>query len=53
MIPVSAGVAKQYKDKLGAVANREQTGRNVVNKLELEGTQYSGITLIPYIPNTV
>ncbi|MBP9059546.1 MAG: hypothetical protein KBF98_04430 [Rhodoferax sp.] len=52
MIPVSSGVAKQYKDKLGAVANREQSGRNVVNKLELERTQYSGITLMPYIPGT-
>lgn len=52
MIPVSGGVAKQYKDKLGAVANREQSGRNVVNKLELERTQYSGVTLMPYIPGT-
>lgn len=52
MIPVSGGVAKQYKDKLGAVANREHSGRNVVNKLELERTQYSGITLQPYIPGS-
>lgn len=52
MIPVSSGVAKQYKDKLGAVANREQSGRSVVNKLELERTQYSGITLQPYIPGS-
>lgn len=52
MIPVSTGVAKQYKDKLGAVANREQGGRNVVNKLELERTQFSGITLMPFIPGT-
>jgi len=52
MIPVSGGVAKQYKDKLGAVANREQSGRNVVNKLELERTQYSGVTLMPYIPGS-
>lgn len=52
MIPVSEGVAKQYKDKLGAVANREQSGRSVVNKLELERTQYSGVTLMPYIPGS-
>ena len=52
MVPVSAGVAKQYKDKLGAVANREQSGRNVVNKLELERAHYSGITLQPYIPGS-
>lgn len=52
MVPVSAGVAKQYKDKLGAIANREQGGRNVVNKLELERAQYSGITLQPYIPGS-
>ena len=52
MIPVSSGVSKQYKDKLGAVANREQGGRSVVNKLELERTQYSGITLMPFIPGT-
>jgi CRISPR-associated protein Csm5 len=52
MIPVSSGVAKQYEDKLGVVVKREQRDQNVLNKLELERTQYSGITLMPYIPGS-
>jgi len=52
MIPVSKGVAQQYKEKLGEVVHKDQRGRPIVNKLELERTQYSGITLAPFIPGT-
>lgn len=52
LIPVATGVAQQYADKVGKVANREGDGREVFNKLALERTINTGPLQQPYIPGS-
>jgi CRISPR-associated protein Csm5 len=52
LIPVATGVAQQYADKVGKVANREGDGREVFNKLALERTINTGPQQQPYIPGS-
>lgn len=50
LIPVVDGVATQYDKRIGQTANREQNGKSVNNKLEIERAAYnphSGDLLIP------
>lgn len=48
LVPVAPGLADDYQDKIGQVANREATGRDVINKLSVERATHSHDR--PYIP---
>ncbi len=52
LIPVAAGVAQQYADRVGKVANRESNGRDVFNQLAMERSVSNGISHEPYIPGS-
>ena len=52
LIPVAAGVAKQYAEKVGKVANHEGDGRAVFNQLALERAISTGVLQQPYIPGS-
>ena len=52
LISVSAGVAKDYSDKFGKVANTESSGKKVFNQFFIERTSYTGQSRQPYIPGS-
>ena len=52
VVPVAAGVAKQYESRIGQVAQREVGGGRVANRLEIERTSHHPHTGAAYLPGT-
>lgn len=52
LIPVSAGVAQQYEQRIGRAANIETGGNAVVNNLAIERASHTGARRLPYIPGS-
>lgn len=48
-IPVQAGVARLYTDRVGQTAQQEARGRRVINKLEIGRTAYNPVTRLPVL----
>jgi CRISPR-associated protein Csm5 len=51
-IPVAAGVADWYEERVGRVVQREGDGRWVGNELGIERTAHHPYTGIPYLPGS-
>jgi CRISPR-associated protein Csm5 len=51
-VPVAAGVAEWYEDRVGHVSQRESRGRTVSNQLEIERTAHHPHTGTPYLPGS-
>lgn len=49
---VAEGLATDYKNKVGKVAQRESDGNNVINKLSIERTAFLPVKHLPYIPGS-
>lgn len=52
LIPVSAGVAQQYEQRIGRAANIEASGNSVVNNLAIERASHTGARRLPFIPGS-
>ncbi len=52
VMPVCAGVARMYEQRIGKAANVEANGNQVFNKLEIERHVYTGASQQPFIPGT-
>lgn len=52
VMPVCAGVARMYEQRIGKAANVEASGNQVFNKLEIERHVYTGTLQQPFIPGT-
>ena len=52
LIPVSRGVASQYQNGIGRVANVEKDGNQVFNKFTIERASYTGAQAWPYLPGS-
>lgn len=52
LIPVSAGVAKIYEQRIGRAANIEVSGNQVFNQLFIERNSHTGPQGLPYIPGS-
>lgn len=52
LMPVSAGVAKIYEQRIGRAANVDSAGNSVFNQLFIERNSYTGHRNLPYIPGT-
>lgn len=52
VMPVCAGVARMYEQRIGKAANVEANGNQVFNKLEIERHVYTGALQQPFIPGT-
>jgi CRISPR-associated protein Csm5 len=50
LMPVANGVARDYKSKVGEVANVEADGRQVINQLSIERHMHS--RNMPYVPGS-
>lgn len=48
-IPVQAGVARLYADRVGQTAQQEAAGRRVINQLEINRTAYNPATRLPVL----
>ncbi|HXH02920.1 MAG TPA: RAMP superfamily CRISPR-associated protein [Candidatus Competibacteraceae bacterium] len=48
-IPVLAGVAGLYHDRVGQTAQREESGRQIINRLEIDRTAFNPITRLPVL----
>lgn len=48
-IPVQAGVARLYADRVGQTAQQEARGRRVINQLEINRTAYNPATRLPVL----
>jgi CRISPR-associated protein Csm5 len=51
-VPVAAGVAEWYAERIGQVVQRESGGRTVSNQLEIERTAHHLHTGVPYLPGS-
>lgn len=51
-VQVGKGVLAQYEKRLGTAANREQSGRSVINQLEIQRTFYNPVTQQSIIPGS-
>lgn len=51
MMPVASGVASQYENRIGKIAQRE-SDRDVINNLSIERSSYTGRNQDPYIPGS-
>ena len=51
-IGVSKALEQQYQQRLGKIANREQSGKKVNNNLEIECTAINPLNHQPYIPGS-
>ena len=51
-IPVSAGVFNLYQNRVGQTANRENTDKSVINKLEIQRTFFNSHNQQPVIPGS-
>lgn len=49
---VAEGLAQDYKNRVGKVAQRENDGNKVINNLSIERTAYLPIQHLPYIPGS-
>ena len=47
---VAEGLAADYKNKIGKVAQRENNGNRVINNLSIERTAFLSVKHLPYIP---
>ncbi|AAU38254.1 RAMP superfamily CRISPR-associated protein [[Mannheimia] succiniciproducens] len=47
---VAEGLANDYKNKVGKVAQRESDGNKVINNLSIERTAFLPVKHLPYIP---
>ena len=52
VVPVVPGVAAQYRERVGRVAQREAGGRSVANRLEIERTVHHPHSGAAYLPGT-
>jgi len=52
LMPVSAGVARIYEQRVGRAANIEASGNSVFNQLFIERNSYTGQRSLPYIPGS-
>ena len=52
VMPVCAGVARLYEQRLGKTANVEDSGHQVFNKLEIERHVHTGALQQPFIPGS-
>lgn len=52
LIPVSKGVASQYENGIGRVANVETSGNQVFNRFTIERASYTGSHAWPYLPGS-
>ncbi len=50
--PVAPAAAKLYASRVGQVANREQDGRQVINKLEIARNAYNPVSGLPILPGS-
>lgn len=48
-IPVLAGVARLYADRVGQTAQQESAGRRGINQLEINRTAYNPVTRLPVL----
>lgn len=51
-VAVASGVAGQYADRVGQVAQYETGGRRVANQLEIERTAHHPHTGVPFLPGS-
>lgn len=51
-VPVAAGVAEWYAERVGQISQREGPGRTVSNQLEIERTAHHPHTGRPYLPGS-
>lgn len=51
-VPVAPGVAQQYVDRIGQIAQRETGGRRVTNQLEIERTAHHPHTGTAFVPGS-
>lgn len=49
---VAEGLAQDYKNRVGKVAQRENDGNKVINNLSIERTAFLPIQNLPYIPGS-
>ena len=49
---VAEGLAADYKNKVGKVAQRENDGNKVINNLSIERTAFLPVKHLPYIPGS-
>ena len=49
---VSEGLAQDYKNRVGKVAQRESDGNKVINNLSIERTAFLPVQHLPYIPGS-
>lgn len=49
---VAEGLASDYKNKIGKVAQQEHSGNKVINQFEIERTAYLPLKQLPYIPGS-
>lgn len=49
---VAEGLANDYKNKVGKVAQRENDGNKVINNLSIERTAFLPVKNLPYIPGS-
>lgn len=49
---VAEGLANDYKNKVGKVAQRENNGNEVINNLSIERTAFLPIKHLPYVPGS-
>jgi len=52
LMPVSAGVARIYEQRIGRAANIEASGNSVFNQLFIERNSYTGQQSLPYFPGS-
>lgn len=52
IVAVAPGVERQYQARVGTVAQTEDRGQHVVNRLEIERTIHHPHTGIPYLPGS-
>lgn len=52
LIPVTTGIAREYKSKIGMIVQREADGNAVFNRLTIERTSHNPVTDQPFIPGS-
>ncbi|MFM2058028.1 MAG: hypothetical protein RLY71_2413 [Pseudomonadota bacterium] len=52
VVSVAAGVAEQYEQRIGQIAQNEGTGRKVINQLEIERTAHHPHSGMAYLPGS-
>lgn len=52
VMPVPPSIAAEYENRVGKTAQREQTGREIINQLRIERTYTEPATLRPVLPGS-